>query len=135
MCTSQYLTEIVKCFDVNCCQKVQISFFHTVPSRFLPTPIPVCQTVEGLKAPINRADSDNYKFSSLFAAQILKADELLPRSVGSSYKVLPYYLYCHSVQSVLPTRVCKHCSLYFAFNVILKKHIIGVHKITGKCQS
>ncbi|GBN14831.1 hypothetical protein AVEN_122848-1, partial [Araneus ventricosus] len=37
-------------------------------------------------------------------------------------------------QSVLPTRVCKHCGLYFASNVMLKKHIIGVHKITGKCQ-
>ncbi|GBN23431.1 hypothetical protein AVEN_219084-1 [Araneus ventricosus] len=97
-------------------------------------PIPVCQTVEGLKVPINRADSENYKFPTLFAAQILKADELLPRSVESSYKVLSYDLYCPSVQSVLPTRVCKHCGLYFTSNVILKKHIIGVHKITGKCQ-
>ncbi|GBO21763.1 hypothetical protein AVEN_260870-1 [Araneus ventricosus] len=48
--------------------------------------------------------------------------------------MLPYDLYCPSVQSVLPTRVCKHCGLYFAFNVMLKKHIIGVHKTTGKCQ-
>ncbi|GBM03727.1 hypothetical protein AVEN_134947-1 [Araneus ventricosus] len=44
------------------------------------------------------------------------------------------YSPCPSVQSVLPPRVCKHCSLYFASNVMLKKHIIGVHKITGKCQ-
>ncbi|GBN87169.1 hypothetical protein AVEN_142987-1 [Araneus ventricosus] len=65
---------------------------------------------------------------------ILKADELLPRSVGSSYKVLPYDLYCPLVQSLLPTRVCKHCGFYFASNVKLKKHIIGVHKVTGKCQ-
>ncbi|GBN12052.1 hypothetical protein AVEN_149955-1 [Araneus ventricosus] len=54
--------------------------------------------------------------------------------MGSSYKVLPYDLYCPSVQSVLPTRVCKHCGLNFASNVMLKKHIICVHKITGKCQ-
>ncbi|GBL82307.1 hypothetical protein AVEN_252473-1 [Araneus ventricosus] len=54
--------------------------------------------------------------------------------MGSSYKVLPYDLYCPSVQSVLPTHVCKHCGLYFASNVVLKKHIIGAHKITGKCQ-
>ncbi|GBN59848.1 hypothetical protein AVEN_111682-1 [Araneus ventricosus] len=96
--------------------------------------ITVCRTVEGLKAPINRADSENYKFPSLFAAQILKAGELLPLSVGGSYKVLPYDLYCPSVQSVLPTRVCKHCGLYFASNVMLKKHIVDVHKITRKCQ-
>ncbi|GBL99358.1 hypothetical protein AVEN_206775-1 [Araneus ventricosus] len=115
-----------------CLVEVCTEFFTIVPSRFLP--IPVCQTVEGLKAPINRADSENYKFPSLFAAQILKADELLLRSVESSYKVLPYDLYCPSVQSVLPTCVCKHCGLYFASNVMLKKHIIGVHKITGKCQ-
>ncbi|GBM34696.1 hypothetical protein AVEN_191847-1 [Araneus ventricosus] len=134
ICISQYLTQIVNCFDVNCCQKVWSSFFNIVPSRFLPTPIPVCQTVEGLKTPINRAGSANYKFPSLFAAQILKADELLPQSVGSSYKVLPYDLYCPSVQSVLPTHVCKHCGLYFASNVMLKKHIIGVYKITGKYQ-
>ncbi|GBN67739.1 hypothetical protein AVEN_17844-1, partial [Araneus ventricosus] len=37
-------------------------------------------------------------------------------------------------QSVLPTRVCKHCGSYFASNVMLKKHIIGLHKITGKCE-
>ncbi|GBM28638.1 hypothetical protein AVEN_620-1 [Araneus ventricosus] len=30
--------------------------------------------------------------------------------------------------------VCKHCGFYFASNVMLKKHIIFVHKITGKCQ-
>ncbi|GBM33287.1 hypothetical protein AVEN_101623-1 [Araneus ventricosus] len=54
--------------------------------------------------------------------------------VGSSYKVLPNDLYCPSLQSVLPARVCKCCGLYSASNVMLKKHIIGVHKTTGKCQ-
>ncbi|GBN05191.1 hypothetical protein AVEN_143021-1, partial [Araneus ventricosus] len=132
--TSQYLPQIVKCFDVNCCQKVQSSFFTIVPSRVLPAPILVCHTVEGLKAPINRADTEKYKFPSLFATQILKANELLPRSVESSYKVLPYDLYSPSMQSVLPTHVCKHCGLYFESYVMLKENIICVHKITGKCQ-
>lgn len=78
--TNQYLTQIVKCFDVKFYQKVLSLFFSIVPIGFLPTPIPVCQTVEGLKAPLNLADIENYKFQSLFAAQILKADELIPRS-------------------------------------------------------
>ncbi|GBN83978.1 hypothetical protein AVEN_18437-1 [Araneus ventricosus] len=48
---------------------------------------------------------------------------------------------CHVTSTVLQykvrflyTRVCKHCGLYFVSNVMLKKHIIGAHKITGKCQ-
>ncbi|GBO10282.1 hypothetical protein AVEN_220919-1 [Araneus ventricosus] len=49
--------------------------------------------------------------------------------------MLQYDLFCPSVQNVLPTRVCKHCGLYFASNVMLKKHIIGVLKITGKCRT
>lgn len=92
------------------------------------------QTGEDLNAPIQIELNQIINLDQSYAAQILKADELLPRSVESIYKVLLYDLYCPSVQSVFPTRVCKHCSLYFAPNVMLHKHIIGVHKITGKCQ-
>ena len=42
-------------------------------------------------------------------------------------RVLPYDLYCCSVQSQLLERVCKVCSLYFASKVMLKNHTV-VHK-------
>lgn len=131
VCTSQYLTQIVKCSNVNCCNTPRSSYFNIVPSRFLPLPIPLCQTEEGLKAPIDRSDAAHSQFPSLFAAQVLKPDAILPRSVRN-FKVLPYDLYCPSVQSVLTNRICKICGMYFATHVMLKKHCNGVHKTEGK---
>lgn len=38
-----------------------------------------------------------------------------------------------SVQSLVPTRVYKHCGSYFASSVILKEHIIAAPKQSGMC--
>lgn len=46
--------------------------------------------------------------------------------------VLLYDLYCSSAQRIIPSH---GLGLYFTSNVIIKKHIIGSHKISWKCQS
>jgi len=76
--TSQYFTQIVKCHDMQCCSNARSSYFKVIPSRFLPPPIPVAQTTEGLKAPDKHEDSCSYKFPSMFVSQILKPDDILP---------------------------------------------------------
>jgi hypothetical protein len=41
--TSQYLTQIVKCEDINCCGKRRSPYFSFISSRFLPPPFPLQQ--------------------------------------------------------------------------------------------
>lgn len=122
--TSQYFTQIVKCMDGDCCSPPRSSYFSVIPSRFMPPPIPLLQTPDGLKAP-ERSEFHNHKFSSLFLALNLlpSIHSLLPRSTRS-FKVIPYDLYNPTVQSQLFDRICKKCSLYFASKVMLKTHMI-----------
>jgi hypothetical protein len=123
--TSQHFTQIVKCQEPSCFLATRSSYFSIFPSRFLPPPIPLSQTLDGLKAP-ERADFDSHKFPSLFVySQNLNRD-VLPRSTRG-LAVLPYDLYCSSVQSQLLERMCKVCSLYFASKVMLKSHLV-IHK-------
>ena len=61
----------------------------------------------------------------MFVSQILKPDDILP-TAKNCFKVPPYDLYCPSVESCLTDRVCKVCNMYFASQVMLKKHL-GVH--------
>ena len=119
--TSQYFLQIVKWHDENCCQPIRSSYFEIVGDRFIPPPIPVCQTSRGLKAP-NASQSDLHRFPSLFFNQSVKVDNILPRS-AKAFKILPYDLYCPSVQSSLLERICKTCHLYVASQVMLQKHV------------
>lgn len=124
--TSQYFTQIVKCVDTACCSRPRSSYFSLIPSRFLPPPIPIHQSEEGLKAPESRADQENHRFPSLFVSLALKWEDLLPRSTRS-FKQLPFDLYCPSVQKTLVERICKVCHVYFASKVMLQKHFV-LHK-------
>jgi hypothetical protein len=119
--TSQYLTQIVKCTDNKCCSKPRSSYFSVMTNRFLPPPLPVIQSSEGLKIPERTTDGSSHKFPSLFAAQSVKVDDILPRS-SNPYRSIPYDLYCPSIQSVLSDRICKKCHAYFASLVMLRSH-------------
>lgn len=89
---SQYCTHIMKCSDRSCCRVPRSSMFNLLPSGFLPPPVPVIQTGEGLKAPDEVTDN-NAHFTSVFMTQYLN-ESLLPRSLAS-YKRVPYAAYCH----------------------------------------
>ena len=49
--TSQYFTQIVKCGDEQCCKRTRSSCFNVVLDRFLPPPMPIAQTSEGMRVP------------------------------------------------------------------------------------
>ena len=49
--TSQYCLQIVKCDNSECCLPWRSSFRTIIPQRFLPAPLPVAQTINGIKAP------------------------------------------------------------------------------------
>jgi hypothetical protein len=125
--TSQYFTQIVKCMDTKCCMKPRSSYFSVITDRFLPPPIPLDQSSDGLKAN-ERADRESHIFPSLFVSKTINWSDILPKSTRS-FKSLPYDLYCPSVQSELLDRTCKVCNIYFASKVMLKKHFV-LHKKT-----
>ena len=45
---SQYCLEIIKCGDLVCCEPFRSSLLSVVENRFLPPPIPLAQTADGL---------------------------------------------------------------------------------------
>ena len=94
-------------------------------NRFFPPLIPICQSEHGLTVP-EQSDHENHKFPSLFAAQLIKIEEILPRTL-CELKILPYDLFCPSVHSNIVDRCCKICNVYFASNVILKQHLV-IHR-------
>jgi hypothetical protein len=125
--TSQYFTQVVKCKELDCCSVPRSSYFHVVPLRFLPPPIPLQQTIaEGLQSPDRSSPGEHTKFPPLFVAPSINWADVLPKSTRS-FKQLPYDLYCPSVQCVLLERICKEYGLYFASKVLLKQHAI-IHK-------
>lgn len=131
--SSQYFLQIVKCNDVMCCAAPRSSYFSIVSSRFLPGPVPLCQTeLRGLRA-AERSDFEKHCFPSLFLSLNLNR-ELLPRSTRV-FKFLPYDMYNPLVQSQLLERICKHCSLYFASMVMLKKPHAHPQKSSKCCPS
>ena len=125
---SQYCTQVVKCTDPGCCRPVRSLIFNLLSSRFLPPPIPLMQTSEGLKAPEPESQIGS-KFTSLFLAMVVKQD-VLPRCL-TGYQAMPFDAYCPSVQSVLMRRICKKCGLYHASMTSLKAHtrVCGIEQI------
>jgi hypothetical protein len=124
--SSQYMTQIVKCCDDKCCAKPRSSYLNVVPDRFLPPPLPILQTSDGLKVPERTTDGSAHKFPSLFAALSLKVNNIIPRS-ATVFRTILYDLYCPSIQSVLTDRTGKTCHQYFASLVMLRGHS-AVHK-------
>ena len=124
--TSQYLTQIVKCKNLVCCSKPRSSFFNVIPTRFLPPLFPLVQSSEGLVIPDVKDTNSIESFPSLFLALSLKFDDLLPKA-AKEFKVLPFDLFCPSIQSCLKDRICKVCHVYFASQVMMKKHFVHAH--------
>lgn len=119
--TSQYFTQIVKFANPDCCSPGRSSYFSVIPCRFLPPPIPLCQTGDGLRA-TDVSDPEKQKFPSLFVLMAATVHDFLPRA-AKAFKIIPYDMFCPSVQSSLQDRICKHCNLYFSSQVMLKKHV------------
>lgn len=128
--TSQYFTQIIKCGERGCCQPERSSYFSLIQDRFLPPPVPIRQSTDGLRA-LELTENEPQKFpSSLFLLIGAKISNLLPRW-AKSFTILPYDAFCPSVHSCISDRICKHCHIYFASQVMLKKHI-SIHRAAAR---
>lgn len=105
--SSQYILQIVKCFDTNCCLPPRSPYLTLFPERFLPPPIPVVQTEDGLVI-----STDKGKYLPLFE-NILLLPKIKPPNFNN-FKKIPYDIMCPSINKDLPRRICKKCGLYFA---------------------
>ncbi len=66
--TSQYLLQIVKYTDVDCCNPPRSSYLSLLLDRFLPSFRPLSETSSGVKIPEISKDGSNLIFPSLFVA-------------------------------------------------------------------
>lgn len=116
---SQYFLQIIKCKDTACCSPPRSSYFSLVKDRFLPPPLPLAQTNDGLCCSV---EDSNARYPSLFVHMALDKSVLPARAEKKFSKGLPYDFSCPSIQTVLPRRICGHCGKYFASIRSLKDH-------------
>lgn len=102
--SNQYFLQIVKCKNSKCCTAPRSSIFKSFPDRFLPPPLAIDQSDEGLII------SEKGKFASLFVSEKLKSTIAVDKF--NSFKKIPYDIMCPSIQKEIKRKVCSKCSTY-----------------------
>ena len=120
---SQYCLQIVRCDNDVCCGPWRSNLKGVLSERFIPPPIPFIQGDNGPEAPEphqNQLGAVQFgQFGSLFMR--ITMSSVLPRAV-QNYRIIPYDLYCPSIQAHLNQRICKWCGLYHVSQKALKPH-------------
>ena len=84
---SQYFLQIVKCTDSKCCSSFQSSYLKVVPKLFLPAPLPVAHTHNGIQW---AKDAKDATYLSLYQ-NISLQNPLMPAQATKKYpKGIPY---------------------------------------------
>lgn len=110
----QYLLQICKCGDNNCCKPKRSSVFEILPEGKLPGPLPISN------------ESSLFTVSSIQCSKI-KIDQFAPLLVRVLVKLSNdekriFDRFCPSVQSKLEPRTCKDCGKYFSTLQFLTAH-------------
>lgn len=113
---SQYLLQVVKCTNTDCCRP-RSGLFRLLNNRFLPPPVKVKQTVDDLIL------DDGGQFLSLPLSLALNLN-YSPKE----FLQMPYDYFCPTVKSKLSSRSCKTCGLYHSSVKSLSYHTKGIHK-------
>ena len=89
---SQYFLQIVKCTDPKFCSSFQSSYLKVAPKRFLPPPLPVVHTCNGIEW-----EKDDKDATYLFLYQnISLQNALMPAQATKKFpKGIPYDYSCH----------------------------------------
>ena len=70
---SQYMLQIVKCSDKSCCKQWRTNYVEFFPEQFLPAPVPIATSENGLQIDLEKGKFQSL-FQSLFLASSLKLD-------------------------------------------------------------
>jgi hypothetical protein len=117
---SQYLLQIVKCDDSNCCKEFRSTIRDILSERFIPPPVLYVKRNEGIKT----SDDMTGHFNSLSRRLALKC------SVKHRFHVLPFDYYCPSIRENIEERICEICGLYCLSKNNVKSHK-KLHKNTS----
>ncbi|CAF4890528.1 unnamed protein product, partial [Rotaria socialis] len=109
---SQYLLQIIKCNDLNCCSSWRTNYPKVISQRFLPPPCPFKYSSNGLcVAELNDKDG---RFVDLLQRLIL--NNIVP-AINMVYDYA-----CPSVQNELAKLTCPVCFLYHASIATMTRH-------------
>ena len=114
---SQYLLQIVRCTEHECCGDFRSTWGTVFPARFLPPPIPVRQIAGGPTVPSTTDVKASDQFANLWKA--ISINGLIPKS---KFKEMPYDSYCPSVKGLVQKRVCKACHIYYPSIAACDRH-------------
>jgi hypothetical protein len=106
--TSQYLVQVVKCSNLECCDQPRTNLRKLLPDRFMPSPLPVDKSLE-----LNVEDG---KYLPLMASLVFQRDH----SKQPYDKYLPTCLQVGS--NALNDRTCIKCNLYHCSGKRRKEH-------------
>ncbi|KAG5875934.1 hypothetical protein JTB14_036467 [Gonioctena quinquepunctata] len=113
---SQYLLQIVKCRNTECCRP-RSGLSRLLDNRFLPPPVKVKQTIDDLIL------DEGGQFLNLPVNLALRLSASL-----KDFLQMPYDYFCPTVKLRLSSRTCKTCGLYHASVKSLNRHIEKIHK-------
>ena len=91
---SQYFLQIVKCTDPRCCSNFQSSYLKVAPKRFLPPPLPVVHTRNGIEW---AKDDKDATYLSLYQNISLQNALMSAQATKKFPKGIPYDYSCPSV--------------------------------------
>jgi len=104
---SQYMLQIIKCFDINCCSKARSNIFDTIlQNRFLPAQVLLKDEDFGPTPCTPNTTEGSYGSLS----NRIALSNLIPPFL--QYTKTPFDLYCPSIQSELQNRLCPICHIY-----------------------
>ena len=133
---SQYLLQICKCDDVNCCSEKRSSLFRVIKDGFLPPPISVKQTTNGLSysdeyvltsSSIDDENMASGQYLSLFQ-NLSMGEAMLPTMTHEKFPhEIPYDVSCPSMKTRLHSKTCDECGRYFGSKSNLDLHYYYIH--------
>ncbi|XP_044733879.1 uncharacterized protein LOC123296465 [Chrysoperla carnea] len=112
---SQYLLQIVKCRDSNCCSLYRSNLQSILYNGFMIPPYPLIQENSSIIIP--PSTDINVKFAPLLTR--------LAVNIQPSSQI--YDLYCPSIVQEIQNRTCSFCKLYFASKKNLQTHQKVLH--------
>jgi len=106
---SQYLLQVLKCTNVECCCSTRSSLRYLLPDWFLLPPIKIKQTSNGFV--VSEPCTNDGIYIELLARLSLK---LVPKI--KDFIQIPYDWFCPSIHNKLIKRVCNESGLYHNSN-------------------
>ena len=111
----------MKCTYPKCCSSFQSSYLKLVPKRFLPPPLPVVHTRNGIE--LGKDDKDA-NYLSVY------------QNISLQNALIPYDYFCPSMDhDIIKRQLFSHCGLYFLSLKAKSLHEASCRVIKGRIEN